>query len=105
MFHNGSFIIRKVMAILIIGVHNHPFVPAPPLLLFSVIGPLSPGFDHRIDPSGHWLDQADTDRLVDLAPFRLYTLPKLQHALRWTLILIELSLQMSPQMLNWVQIG
>jgi hypothetical protein len=47
----------------------------------------------------------DTDRQVDLAPFRLYTLPKLQHALRRTLILIELSLQMIPQMFNGVQIG
>src|SRR5215470_20429896 len=71
---------------------------------YLIICPHAFCFQYSIDSIGHTFYKLDAHIPVNLIPFSLNALPQFDHPARWTFILIELSLQRRPEMLDRIEV-
>ena len=72
--------------------------------IHSIFGVSTFRFQHSSNTPGHALDEIDARLLWDLLPLVLHTLPQLVDAGRLGLVRCELSLEVTPQMLDRIQV-
>src|SRR5690242_3268151 len=72
--------------------------------IYSILGVSTLRFQHGCNTLGHALNEIDARLLWDIHPLVLYTLPQPIDVGRRGFGFGELLLEVSPQMLNWIQI-
>jgi len=75
-----------------------------PFHFYLIVCPHAFGLQDGVDSTGHTFYKPKAHFFVNLVPLGLDTLPQLDHSIRWTLVLVEPSLQRRPEVLDRVEV-